>query len=151
MLKIAIISVLCILIILGIYIYVSNKHKQNFELKEHKNVNTKLIDMVENAKPGSVLEQLKKPKSVLRALRALDDEPVPEQNYPDYVLKNYCPGGLCNFLGRGYNLGQLNINSPNDFANGHRIFTDTGLNLYTNKKCLPFFLETGLNKNESLF
>lgn len=59
-------------------------------------------------------------------------------SYPDKLTNIQCPGGVCGILGKGYDLRQLNIKSPENFPPGKEIFLNSALNITNNNKCFQY-------------
>lgn len=104
------IIVVIILLFVGIFIYFRNKNKQNFENREAKNLDIML------RRKGWIDDNSKK----FRAQTLTPESTrIPTGNQaPEFQ----CPEGVCPGLGKGFYLGKVNMEDPNQLLEGSDIF-----------------------------
>ena len=109
--KYTLIIIFKIFVILAIIIYFFTRTKQNYEDPLENPINKGIKDFLIENKNNPIMNT----KNILKMEQPLKlnsgYRKTPEIEYPDYVTKSHCPNGVCQFLGHGYNLSNINIDN----------------------------------------
>ena len=145
--KYTLIIIFTIFVILAIIIYFFTRTKQNYEDPLENPINKGIKDFLIENKNNPIMNT----KNILKMEQPLKlnsgYRKTPEIEYPDYVTKSHCPNGVCQFLGHGYNLSNINIYRPSDFPTPRTVFKKESLNLNKNQLCLPYYRAGDLHQD----